>query len=190
MTLKTTIEHDGTETEIDLDELDRYGSYFVDTDRELIIHASVYTHGTRESRHIRGEVTCGTDYTFEKISVNRERVREYIDAELQVEISDEELEIAVSEYQFLGTAVASRFDEILDGKHILSKAQSGVVSADVEEPLLEWDDVFGDVIDRALAENGDLTRRNIVQELFNALRDGTPGEHEYSARIKLETPNE
>jgi len=189
MTLKTTIERDGTETEIDLEKLDKHGSYFVDSERGLIINASVHTHGTRDSRHVRGEVTCGTDYTYEDVSVNRDRVREYIDAKLSIEISDEELETAISEYQFLGVAVVSDFSTDLDGKRILSKAQSGVISTDVEEPMLGWEDVFGDVVDRGYEENDDLTRGNIVRELFNALREGTPGDYEYSARVKLVNPS-
>jgi hypothetical protein len=189
MTLNVTVQHGSTELELDLDELDKYGSYFIDRERGLIIHASVYTHGTRDSRYVRGDVTTGTDYTFKGVSVNRERVREYIDAELQVEISDGELETAVSEYHVYSTEVVGRFSEMLDGKRILGKAQSGVVSTGSEEPLLGWEDVFSDVVDRALEENDDLPRRDIVRELFNALCEATPGENEYSARIELVNPS-
>ncbi len=114
MVLTTTVEHDGTDFEIDLDALDRFGSYYVDRERGPIIHASVYTHGTPDSRHLRGDVICGTDYTFETIEVEREQVREYIRDELDVEISDETLDTAIAEYQAAGIEVAGDFNASLD----------------------------------------------------------------------------
>jgi len=122
MVLTTTVKHDGTEFEIDLDALDRFGSYYVDRERGLIINASVYTHGTPDSRHLRGDVICGTDYTFEPVDIDRETVREHIRDELHVEISDDTLETAVTDSQAIGIQVAKSFDESLGGYRLLSKA--------------------------------------------------------------------
>lgn len=185
MTLTTTVEHDSTEFEIDLDALDRYGSYYVDRERGLIINASVYTHGTPDSRHLRGDVVCGTDYTFEPIEVEREQVREHIRDELDVKISDETLETAIAEYQAAGIEVVSDFDAMLSRYSILSKATSGVVSTNTMEPLVGWEQTFDELIDRGEAQHRHLTRREIVRILFNALRTASPGDSEYSARITL-----
>lgn len=185
MVLTTTVEHDGTDFEIDLDALDRFGSYYVDRERGLIIHASVYTHGTPDSRHLRGDLICGTDYTFEPIEVEREQVREYIRDELYVEISDETLDTAIAEYQAAGVEVVGDFNASLDRYRILSKATSGIVSTDINEPLAGWEQTFGELVDRVEEQHPQLTRREIVRILFNALRTASPGDSEYSARITL-----
>ena len=185
MTLTTTVEHDSTEFEIDLDALDRYGSYYVAPERGLIINASVYMQGTPDSRHLRGDVVYGTDYTFEPIEVEREHVREHIRDELDVEISDDTLDNAIAEYQAAGIEVVSAFDGTLDRYRILSKATSGVVSTDTMEPLAGWGQTFDDLVDRSEAQHPYLTRRDIVRILLNVLRTASPGDSEYSARITL-----
>jgi hypothetical protein len=185
MVLTTTVEYDGTEFEIDLDALDRFGSYYVNRERGLIIYASVYTQGTPDSRHLRGDVICGTDYTFEPIEVEREQVREYIRDELDVEISDETLGNAIAEYQAGGVQAVGDFNASLDRYHILSKATSGVVSTDTRDPLAGWEQPFGDLVDRVEEQHPQLTRREIVRILFNALRTASPGDSEYSVRITL-----
>lgn len=185
MVLTTTVEHDGTDFEIDLDALDRFGSYYVDRERGLIIHASVYTHGTPDSRHLRGDVICGTDYTFEPIEVEREQVREYIRDELDAEISDETLDTAIAEYQVAGIEVVGDFNASLDRYRLLSKATSGIVSTDTTDPLAGWEQTFGELVDRVEEQHPQLTRREIVRILFNALRTASPGDSEYSARITL-----
>jgi hypothetical protein len=185
MVLTTTVEHDGTEFEIDLDALDRYGSYYVDRERDLIIHASVYTQGTPDSRHLRGGVICGTDYTLKRIDVDREQVREHIRDELYVGISDETLDNAIAEYQVAGIEVVGNFNASLDRYRILSKATSGVVSTDINEPLAGWEQISGEFIDRVEKQHPQLTRREIVRILFNALRTASPGDSEYTARITL-----
>lgn len=185
MTLTTTVEHDSTEFEIDLNALNRFGSYYVDEERGLIINASVYTHGTPNSRHLRGDVVYGTDYTFETIDVDREQVREYIRDELHVKISDETLDNAIAEYQAAGIEAVGAFNETLDRYRILSKATSGVVSTDTVDPLAGWEYAFEEFVDRVEEQDPELTRRNIVRILFNALRTASPGDSEYSARITL-----
>lgn len=185
MVLTTTVEHDGTDFEIDLDALDRFGSYYVDRERDLIIHASVYTQGTPDSRHLRGDVTCGTDYTLERIDVNREQVREHIRDELHVEITDETLDTAIAEYQAAGIEVVGDFNASLDRYHILSKATSGVVSTDTTDPLAGWKQTFEAFVDRVEEQHPQLARRDIVRVLFNALRTASPGDSEYSARLTL-----
>lgn len=185
MTLTTTVEHDGTELEIDLDALDRFGSYYVDRERGLIIHASVYTQGTPDSRHLRGDPIRGTDYTLESIDVDREQVREHIHDELHVEISDGTLDNAIAEYQAAGIDVVGDFNEMLDRYRILSKATSGIVSTDIMEPLAGWEQTFGDFVDRVEEQHPQLNRREIVRKLFNALSTASPGDYEYSARITL-----
>jgi hypothetical protein len=183
MALTTTVEHDGTEFEINLDALDRYGSYYVDQERGLIINASVYTHGTPDSRHLRGDVICGTDYTFEPVDVDREQVREYIRDELDVEISDDTLDNAIAEYQTAGIEVVGDFSETLDRYRILSKATSRVVSTDINEPLAGWDHTLQDFIDETKEHRPHLTWQDIAQTVLNALMTASPGDSEYSARI-------
>lgn len=185
MPLTTTIEHDGREFEIDLDALDRFGDYYVDRERGLIIHASVYTHGTADSRHLRGDEVCGTDYTFEPIDVDREQVREHIRDELDVEISDEPLDNAIADYQVAGIEVVEDFNEVLDRYRILSKATSGVVSTDINEPLAGWDQSLQDFIDETKEHHPHLTWQDIAQTVLNALRAASPGDSEYSARLTL-----
>jgi hypothetical protein len=185
MVLTTTVEHDGTEFEIDLDALDRYGSYYVDRERGLIINASVYTHGTPDSRHLCGDVVCGTDYTLERIDVDREQVREHIRDELHVEISDETLDTAIAEYQAAGIEVVGDFNASLDRYRILSKATSGVVSTDINEPLAGWDHSLQDFIDETKEHHPHLTWQDIAQTVLNALRAASPGDSEYTARITL-----
>jgi hypothetical protein len=185
MVLITTVEHDGTEFEIDLDALDRYGSYYVDREQGLIIHASVYTQGTPDSRHLRGDVICGTDYTFEPIEVEREHVREHIRDELHVEITDQTLDTAIAEYQAAGVEVVGEFNASLDRYRILSKATSGVVSTDINEPLAGWDHSLQDFIDETKEHRPHLTWQDIAQTVLNALRAASPGDSEYSARLTL-----
>lgn len=185
MTLKTTVTHDGTEFEIDLDDLDKYGSYYVDEERGLIIDATVYTQGTRDSRHLRDEPAIGTDYTFKEIPVDRETVTEHLQESLNVKPRPDEIDAAIKEYQFAGIEAVGQFADDLDGYRILSKANNDIISTDIEQPLLGWDQALGDFIDRATYHSDTRTRREVTWELLTALRNASPGEYEYSARVKL-----
>lgn len=128
---------------------------------------------------------CGTDYTFEPIKVDRDQVREYIRDELEVEISDDTLDTAIAEYRAAGVEVVGDFNASLDRYHILSKAKSGVVSTDINEPLAGWDHSLQDFIDETKDHRPHMTWQNIAQTVLNALRAASPGDSEYSARITL-----
>lgn len=183
--LKLDIEHKGTEREIDLAELDSYGDFHVDRVNGLIIKAPVYTHGTPDSRHIRGDVVVGTDYEFVPIDVNREAVRERIERWVQVRLSDSELTRIVEEYQLAGVYEVERFDEKLDKYEILRRAEEGIISTDVEEPLIGWESIFGNSLQRALDQSDLDSRRRVLAKMFNALEESSTGSCEYSARIRL-----
>lgn len=185
MELKTPIENDGTEREIDLAELERYGEYHVDHENGLVINAPVYTQGTPESRFIRGDVVYGTDYEFEPIEVDSEAFREQVQEELNLELEDSEVEQFATEYGQTGIAVVGQFDEQLHGYRILGKAEEGVVSTDVEEPLLGWEHAFGEAVERAIEQSNLESRREVINSMFKALQESSAGSCEYSARISL-----
>lgn len=179
------IEYDGIEQELNLEELDQYGDYYVDPARGLIIHAPVYTHGTPESRHIRGDVVVGTDYEFEPVHVDRESVREQILEEVGIQLTESELDRVSNEYQIAGLEAIGQFDTTLDKYQILGKANGRIVSTDVDDALLGWNDAFGDAINRAADQPEPESRRNLVLRMFKALQESSLGTHEYSARITL-----
>lgn len=185
MELKTTIEHDGIEREIDLTELDRYGAYYVDHENGLIVNAPVYTQGTPDSRFIRGEVVCGTDFEFEPVEVDREAVQEQIREEFNTELTDSELDRVVRNYREAGVMEIARFDDMLVGYEILRRANHGVVSTDVEVPLAGWDKIFGEAHDRAFSQAKTDSQRDVLNRLFKALQESSAGSYMYSARIKL-----
>jgi len=185
MTLITTITHDSTEFEIDLDDLDKYGSYYVDEEHGLIVNAKVYTQGTRDSRHLRDEPEIGTDYTFEEVNVDRESVTEHLKESLNVEPRPDEIDTAIKEYQRAGIEVVGEFAADLDGYGILRKASNDIISTDIAQPLLGWDQTLGNFIDRATKHSDTRTRREVTWELLTALRNASPGEYEYSARVKI-----
>jgi len=79
-----------------------------------------------------------------------------------------------------GIEVVGDFNETLDYR-ILSKATSGVVSTNTMEPLAGWEQTFEEFVNRVEEQQPQLTRRNIVQILFNALGTASPGDSQYSA---------
>lgn len=189
MTLDTTIEHDGTEMTIDLDELQRYGQYYLDHDRNLVIKASVYTHGTKDSRFVR-ETTTGTDYTIEPVNIPVDELRSSIEEALEIDVTEQEANRIARGYSRIGVEVVSRFAADLHGDRILTRADySGIVSTDVEEPLLGWGHDYAELID-CVETTQWRSQRDIIWELFRAVRDVAPGDHEYSARIELTTGSE
>jgi hypothetical protein len=183
MTLTTTVEHSGTEFEVDLDTLRRYGQYYIDTDRDLIIKADVYTHGTEDSRFVTA-TDVGTDYTIQPAEVDVDAIKQSVQDDLAITVTDDDSEGIAAYYQQGGVTVVDRWASELDGKRILRKATNGIVSTNVAEPLLEWDHQFETIIDRAQAATG-RPQREVTWKLFNAARDASPGENEYSARIEL-----
>lgn len=183
--LTIEIEHGGIEQELNLEELDQYGDYHVDQARGLIIHAPVYTHGTPEKRHTRGDVVVGTDYEFEPVHVDREAVREQILEEVGIRLTESELDRVTNEYRIAGLEAIGQFDTTLDKYQILGKANGRIVSTDVDDALLGWDDAFGDAVNRAVEQPESESRRNLVLRMFKALQDSSMGAYEYSARITL-----
>lgn len=183
MTLETRIRHEGTKLEIDLDELHRYGQYYLDSTREYIIYARVYTQGTKDSRFVR-ETQVGTDYTFKPVEVAVDDVQQRLKDELLITVTDREAERIATYYGQGGVEVVSSWADDLGGDRILTKAEYGVISADIDEPLLGWSDEFEGIVSRARAAT-DLTARAISSKLLHAACDASPGEHGYSARVKL-----
>ena len=183
MTLTTTVEHSGTEFEVDLDTLRRYGQYYVDTDRGLIIKADVYTHGTEDSLFVKG-TEVGTDYKIRPVEVDVDSVKQSVEDAPDITVTDDEAEQIASYYQREGVTVVDWWDDDLDGDRILGKATEGIVSTDVEEPLNGWNHRFDTIIDRVTATT-DLPQREVTRKLFNAAREASPGDNEYSARIEL-----
>ena len=127
MTLTTTIQTNETAIEVDLDELNRYGQYFLDETRNLIIRAVVYTHGTKDRRWV-GKTEVGTDYTIKEVPVNRDKIKQFIDKELNLTLTDEEAERIASYYQREGHEVVSHWMTDLSEYQILSKAKIGRAS--------------------------------------------------------------
>jgi hypothetical protein len=185
MELKVTIQYGGTEREIDLTNLDRYGKYHVDHESGLIIDAPVYSQGTPNSRFVRGDVVYGTDYEFEPIEVDSEAFREQVQEELRLELTNSEVEQFVKEYGRAGTEIVGHFSEQLDRYQILERAREGIVSTDVEEPLVGWEHTFGGAVERALKQTNLESRREVTYIMFKALQQSSPGSCEYNARIKL-----
>lgn len=183
MTLTTTVEHSGTEFEVNLDALRRYGQYYVDTDRGLIIKADVYTHGTEDSRFVT-ETDVGTDYTIHPVEVDVDAVKQSVEADLSITVTDDDAERIAEYYQREGVTVVDQWASNLDGKRILGKATDGIVSTGVTEPLTEWDHHFETIIDRAQAATR-LSQREATRKLLKAAREASPGRNEYSARIAL-----
>ncbi|GAB7091395.1 hypothetical protein JCM18237_16660 [Halorubrum luteum] len=189
MTLETTIKHNGTEMIIDLDELQRYGQYYLDRDRNLIIKADVLTHGTKDSRFVRETIT-GNDYTIEPVFLPVNKLRDSIEEALKIDVMDQEAKRIARDYSQMGVEVVCRFAADLHGDRILIKADSsGIVSTDVEEPLVGWEHDYAELIDRVETSQWP-SQRDIIWELFGAVRDVAPGDHEYSARIELTTISE
>lgn len=183
MTLTTTIETNGTEIEVDLDELDKYGYYYLDEARNLIIRAIVYTHGTKDSRWVETS-EIGTDYTISEVEVDIDELKRFVNAELNLTLTDEEAEHIATYYQEQGHEVVSHWMDDFSGDRILSKADYKIISTDVEEPLLGWEFEFEDLITR-IAAITELPDREIQWKLFNAARSASPGDFEYSAKIEL-----
>ncbi|WP_311174148.1 hypothetical protein [Halobellus ordinarius] len=188
MTLKTTISVEGTEIEVDLDELTRYGAYFIDSDRGLIIRASVYTCGTKDSRTVR-ETEVGTGYTFRPVEVDTTKLQETLEDSLDIEITDSEADRIASYYGTEGVEVIGHWTGDFDGDRILSRASGKYISTDIEEPLLGWDHEFEALIDRVTTAT-DHTRREVMWALLNAAQDATPGNAEYTAQVKLKNEKE
>lgn len=189
MTLETTIKHNGTEMTIDLDELQRYGQYYLDRDRNLIIKADVLTHRTKDSRFVR-KTTTGTDYTIEPVHLPVNKLRNSIEEALKIDVAEQEANRIARDYSQTGVEVVCRLAADLHGDRILVKADSsGIVSTDVEEPLVGWEHDYAELIDRVETSQW-TSQRDIIWELFGAVRDVAPGDHEYSARIELTTISE
>lgn len=185
MGLETTIRYKGTELEIDLDELQRYGHYYIDSERDLIINANVFTHGTEDSRFVR-ETQVGTDYILVPVEVDCEDLQQTLEEELSISISDREVERIATYYRQAGVEVIGAWANEFNDDRFLTKAECEVISTGVVEPLLGWNEEFDDLIDRE-EEVTNLTTRDITSKLLRAASDASPGEHEYSARIKLTT---
>lgn len=183
MTLTTTIETNGTDIEVDLNELSCYGQYYIDETQDLIIRAVVYTHGTKDSRRV-GTTEIGTDYMISEVEVDRDEIKRFVDTGLNLTLTDEDAERIARYYQREGIEVVGHWMNYLPGDRILSKADGRIISTDVQDPLLGWDDEFEDLIART-APTTELTNREIQQKLFNAARSASPGENEYSAKIEL-----
>lgn len=189
MTLETTIENDGTEMTIDLDKLHRYGRYYLDRDRNLIIKAYVLTHGTEDSRFVR-ETTTGTDYTIEPVDLPVNKLRGSIEEALDIDVTEQEANRIAREYSEMSVETVRRFAADLHGDRILVKAdRGGIVSTDVEEPLVGWDRDYAELIDRVETRQWP-SQRDIIWELFGAVRDVAPGDHQYSAQIELTASSE
>lgn len=187
MTLTTTIETNGTAIEVDLDELDRYGQYYIDESRNLIIRAVVYTQGTKDSRSV-GTTQVGKDYTLTGVAVDQDEIKQFVDAELNLTLTDQEAERIATYYQQEGVEVCGHWMTDFPGDQILTKADGRILSTDVQEPLVGWSSEFEDLITRAAATT-ELASRDIQWTLLNAARNASPGDYEYSARIELiDTP--
>jgi len=183
MTLTTTIETNGKATQIDLDTLNRYGQYYIDETRNLIIRAVVYTHGTKDSRWV-GKTEVGTDYTISRVPVDRDKIKQYIDEELNLTLTDEEAERIATYYQGEGLKVIKHWMTDLPGDDILGRADKRILSTDVQEPVIYWDSKFEDIVTRATATT-ERSEHEIKFALLNAARSASPGDYEYSAKVEL-----
>lgn len=183
MTLTTTIETNGTAIEVDLDELDRYGQYYIDQNRDFIVRAIVYTHGTKDSRWV-GTTEIGTDYTLTDVPVDQDEIKRFIDDELNLRLTDEEAEHITTYYQMWGTEVIGHWMSDLGEYRILAKADERIISTDVQEPVVGWDQEFEEMIIRA-TNTTDLTESEIQLKLLGAARSASPGDYEYSAKVEL-----
>ncbi|WP_254809748.1 hypothetical protein [Natronosalvus amylolyticus] len=181
MPLKATIEHNGVDYEIDLDELTNYGDYYLTRGRDLIIRAEVFTTGTKNSRHIRDPVEVGTDYEIVPVVVDRPNVRQQIHAKLGIDIYDEELNRIVEAYEKAGCEVLESWTSELDGDRILGKERQGILSTDIDDPLTGWENDFAPVVDQVAWEHEEMTR----QEIVSVLTQVSPGLHEFSAKVEL-----
>lgn len=183
MTLPATIKTDETTIDVDLDELSRYGQYYINDERDVIIRAVVYTHGTKDSRWV-GTTEVGTDYTITQVSVDPDEIQQYLNDELGVVLTAEEAERIAAYYQREGAEAIRHWMGDLPPHRILAKADGRIVSTNVEEPLLGWGDKFKHLIARIAAAT-ELPDREIRVKLLNAARSASPGEDEYSAKIEL-----
>lgn len=134
MTLTETIEHSGIEFEVGLDTLHRYGPYYIGTDRDFIIRADVYTHGTKDSRFVT-EMEVDTDYTLRPVAVNVDSVKHSVQNDLSITFTDEGTDRIASYYQHEGVTVADYWESELDRNRTLRKATRDIVSTNVMELL-------------------------------------------------------
>lgn len=183
MTLTATLDIDDATIDVDLDELSRYGQYYIDDERDLIIRAVVYTHGTKDSRWV-GTTEVGIDYTITQVRVDPDEVQQYLNDEVGAVVTAEEAERIATYYQREGVEVIGHWLDDLPPHRILAKANGRIVSTGVEEPLLGWEREFEDLIARIAAAT-ELPDREIRLKLLNAARRASPGENEYCARIEL-----
>jgi hypothetical protein len=183
MTLTATLDIDDATIDVDLDELSRYGQYYIDDERDVIIRAVVYTPGTKDSRWVE-TTEVGIDYTITQVSVDPDEVQQYLNDELGVVPTAEEAERIAAYYQREGVEVIGDWMADVPPHRILAKADGRIASTDVEEPLRGWDDKFEDLIARIAAAT-ELADREIRLTLLNAARSASPGEDEYSAKIEL-----
>jgi hypothetical protein len=183
MTLTATLDIDDATIDVDLDELSRYGQYYIDDERDVIIRAVVYTPGTKDSRWV-GTTEVGTDYTITQVSVDPDEVQQYLNDEVGVVVTAEEADRIAAYYQREGAEVIGDWMADLPPHRILAKTNGRIASTDVEDPLIGWDREFEDLIARIAAAT-ELSDREIRLTLLNAARRASPGEDEYSAKIEL-----
>lgn len=183
MTLEITVKHSGNGFEVDLDELRRYGQYFIDTDRNLIIQADVYSHGTEDSRYVTATVV-GTDYRFRPVDIDTEAVKQALQDELTITVTEDDAERIAAYYQQAGVEVVDRWAEEFTGRRVLSKATDDLLTTDIEEPLRGWEHEFKTIINRERTAT-DRSAREITRVMLNIVQDASPGDREYSARIEL-----
>jgi hypothetical protein len=126
----------------------------------------------------------GTEPTIEEIppgAIDREEIRDDIQSTLDYSISDEQLDAIIEVYQDNGRNVLTELG-LKDEELYRRIDSSGYISTNIEDPLDGWDFIAEDILDDIESHPDD--ERDILYGIFNALKNNTPGEHEYVAQLQ------
>jgi len=183
MTLTETIEHSGIEFEVGFDTLHHHGPYYIGTDRDLIVRADVYTHGTKDSRFVT-EMEVDTDYTLRPVAVDVDSVKHSVQNDLSITLTNEDVDRIASYYPHEGITVADYWESELGGNRTLRKATRDIVSTNVMEPLAT---ISGEIVPDIEEESHECeecgSESEAVRELMQASLPAETGEE----RMRLQS---
>lgn len=182
MTLEIFVDHDGTEYTIEIDQLVSHGEYFRDPDTGLIIRTSGSFEESASGDN--GVVETGTDYRLVPVEIDHSTVRREIDERLGIELTDDELDELIDDYQRTSCEFADLKTQG-DGHRLLKQARQGIMTVDVDKWLRGLNEDYEDIVDRAVEANPEKSPGNVWTDFFSALQRASPGGETYAAKVEL-----
>jgi hypothetical protein len=182
----TTITMSGTDYTINIDDNDdsltHTGYIHYNKALDVYLVLSYKTHNQDVLDHTIHQI--GTEPTIEEIppgAVDCEGIRDDIQSTLDYSISDEQLDAIIEVYQDSGRNVLTELG-LKDEELYRRIDSSGYISTNIEYPLDGWDFITEDILDDIEFHPDD--ERNLIHSVFNAIKDNTPGDHEYVAQLQ------